>query len=76
MTKGIILRIMPTEELHLPTRKIKQSVESGFSENKSGTCVLSNLIAPDMHAHYKGQAFFLSHSIGQAGTCMDKMCPS
>ena len=25
---------------------------------------------------YKGQALLLSHLIGQAGTCMDKMCPS
>ena len=25
---------------------------------------------------YKGQALLLSHLIGQAGSCMDKMCPS
>ena len=28
------------------------------------------------HAHYDGQALLLSHLIGQAGTYMDKMCPS
>ena len=35
-----------------------------------------NLIAPVKHAHFKGQALLLSHWIGQAGACMDKMCPS
>ena len=35
-----------------------------------------NLIVPVKHAHYKGQALLLSHLIGQAGPCMDKMCPS
>ena len=35
-----------------------------------------NLITPVKHAHYKCQALLLSHLIGQAGTCVDKMCPS
>ena len=36
-----------------------------------------NLIAPDKHAHYEGQALLLSHLIGQhSGACVDKMCPS
>ena len=38
------------------TRKINQSIERGFTQNKSGTCVLSHLIASFKHAHYKGQA--------------------
>ena len=43
-----------------------------YKQNKSGTHVLSDLIAPVKHAHDKGQVL-LSHLIGQAGTCMDKM---
>ena len=32
-----------------------------------------NLIAQVKYAHYKGQALLLSHLIGWAGTCMDKI---